>query len=353
MQFSRLLALTAAATSLALVASPGLAAEAAPTTLAAPSVVTAQAAAAGTSVRFATFNVRTSRADIGTSRHWLHRALSVAREINSLKPGIVAIQELGPGRADGQKISIGTSLRQTESLVKALHSVGASQYRLARTTSYVAPGTSHATQGARILYDTNKYRLISNCLETTGRSNYNSSCSMDMPVMSSDSKSRRRSAAYAEFEDRGTGKNFFVISVHLDNRHSGTLSTEKALDALRAAQARAVYTKVNSLAAGKPILFGGDINSWRTKAGSHAPFDYLTSQGLRDATVAPSRIDARYPTVNHWKTTLKANAAGRQVALDVLMVKGVTSFQTYENVMKVIDSSRPSDHNMVVSDLVL
>ena len=57
---------------------------------------------------------------------------------------------------------------------------------------------------------------------------------MDMPI-----KGRwqvpPRSAAYAEFEDRSTGKNFFVISVHLDERHSGNLSKEKSFDALRAA----------------------------------------------------------------------------------------------------------------------
>ena len=110
---------------------------------------------------------------------------------------------------------------------------------------------------------------------------------------------------------------------------------------------------MSSLAGSTPILFGGDINSWRTKAGSHAPFNYLTSQGFRDSTSAATRIDAKYPTVNHCKTTLKANAAGRQVALDVVMAKGAKSFSTYENVMKVTDSSRPSDHNMVVSDLVL
>ena len=350
MRSTRLLAL-AAATTFALAATPQLAAEAAPTAAAAP--VTATAAASGTTVRFATFNVRTSRADRGTSRHWLHRVFSVSREIKSRNPGIVALQELGPGRADGKKAKIKKSLRQTQSLVKALRSVGAGQYRLARTTAYVAPGTSHATQGARILYNANKYRLVSKCRDTTNGKNYSKSCSMDLPVKSGDSKSKRRSAAYAEFEDRRTGKNFWVISVHLDNRHSGSLRKEKALDELRAAQTRAVYNRLESRAGSKPILFGGDINSWRTKAGSHAPFNVLTNGGFRDSTRASSRIDARYPTVNHWKGTLKANAKGRQVALDVVMAKRAKRFNTYENVMKVVDSSRPSDHNMVVSDLVL
>ncbi len=79
----------------------------------------------------------------------------------------------------------------------------------------------------------------------------------------------------------------------------------------------------------------------------------MKNRGFRDSTAASSRIDAQYPTVNHWKRTLKANAKGRQVALDVVMAKGAKSFRKYENVMKVVDSSRPSDHNMVVSDLVL
>lgn len=354
MRFSPLLALTATAvTSLTVMASPNAAAVAAPTGGVTVAGLTATATATGSQVRFATFNVRTARADIGTSRHWLNRALPVAREINSRNPGIVAIQELGPGRADGLKTSLNGTPRQTESLKTALDSVGASRYKLARTTAYVAPGTSHGTQGARILYDTSKFRLISNCVETTGTKNYSGSCAMDLPVMSGDAASLRRSAAYAEFEDRGTGEDFYVISAHLDPRHSSTLSKEQAYDSLRAAQARAVYSRVTSLAADKPILFGGDINSWRTKAGSHAPFNFLTSQGFGDSTTAASRVNAQYPTVNHFKTTLTANAAGRQVALDVVMVKGATSFTTYENVMKVVNASRPSDHNLVISDLAL
>ena len=339
----------AAVASFALLACPGPAAEAAPILIDG----TVSAVLKGTEIRFATFNVRTSRADIGTSRHWLHRAYSVAQEIKTRDPGIVAIQELGPGRADGKRSRIKNSLRQTESLEKALRSVGAGKYQLVRTTAYVAPGTSHGTQGARILYNKKKYRLISNCRETTRKKNYNRSCSMDLPVKGGDGKSRRRSAAYAEFEDRGTGKNFFVISVHLDDRHSGSLGKERSLDKLRAAQTRAVYNRVKSRAGSKPILFGGDINSWRTKRGSHAPFNALKNRGFHDSTAASRRIDAQYPTVNHWKRTLKANAKGRQVALDVVMAKGVKSFRKYENVMKVVDSRRPSDHNMVVSDLVI
>jgi hypothetical protein len=52
-------------------------------------------------VRVGTFNVRTARAHDG--RSWLQRANDVAREIASSSPGVLAVQELGPGRADGSK----------------------------------------------------------------------------------------------------------------------------------------------------------------------------------------------------------------------------------------------------------
>jgi len=97
----------------------------------------------------------------------------------------------------------------------------------------------------------------------------------------------------------------------------------------------------------------GDIKSWHTKRGSHAPHNFLTDQCFEDAVGAKFRIDDRYPTVNHWKQTLKANAPSRQVGLDVVMVQGASSFEHYENVMKVVDRSRPSDHNLVIADVLV
>ena len=301
------------------------------------------------SLRVGTFNVRTSRAHDG--RSWLSRAKDVAREIASRDPGVLAVQELGPGRADGSRGTTTGHLRQTISLERSLRSVvGDSRYQLVRTTPYVKPGTNHGTQGTRILYDTRKFKLLSHCPEKTGSKNYNPSCGMNMPLRSSDSESLRRSAAYAKFADRKTGKRFWVVSVHLDDRHSGSLSKEKSYNALRGKQARAVYLKVNGLAkAGEKIIYAGDFNSWATNRAGDAPRKYLLGQGFDDSYTAESRINAKYPTINHYKTTLPAKG----VRLDYLMVKGCKKILRYENVMKRVDSSRPSDHNLVVSDLVL
>lgn len=309
--------------------------------------------AASSDVRFATFNIRTARADLGTSRHWLKRVSTVARQIKAESPDVVALQELGPGRADGSTDKIGNNPRQTESLLAALKGVGAEDYKLVRITAYAKPGTDHGTQGARILYNSARIRLVTDCPETTGKLNYNDACGIDTPRLSGDSAKLTRSAAYAEFEDRSSNKNFFVISMHLDDRHSAKLSTERKYDTLRAKQVSAVYGRVSKLADGKPILFGADVNSWRTKAGSNAPYNYLVDKGFTDAVTAKAVVNNRYPTVNHFKSTLKPNAVGRQVALDVVMAKGSGLFHRYENVMKPTDPNRPSDHNMVIAELTL
>jgi hypothetical protein len=114
----------------------------------------------GTVVRVGTYNVRTAKAT-SDSRTWLRRATDVAHEIANHNPGVVALQELGPGRADGRNGTTTGTIRQTVSLQKALNGIGAGRYHLVRTTPYVKAGSKHGTQGARILYDSNKFRLLS------------------------------------------------------------------------------------------------------------------------------------------------------------------------------------------------
>jgi endonuclease/exonuclease/phosphatase family metal-dependent hydrolase len=300
-------------------------------------------------LRVGTFNVRTARANDGPS--WLSRASDVAREIASRSPGVLAVQELGPGRADGSKGTTTGHLRQTVSLEQSLKRVvGDGRYQLVRTTPYVKPGTNHGTQGTRILYDTRKFKLLSKCPEKTGSKNYNPSCSMNMPLRASDSESLRRSAAYAKFQDRKTGTRFWVVSVHLDDRHSSSLSKEKSYNALRGAQARAVNLRVNGLRkAGEKIIYAGDFNSWQTNRAGDAPHEYLVRQGFHDTVDADTRINVKYPTINHFTTTLSA----KRIRLDYVMVKGIKRAVRYENVMKRVDSSRPSDHNLVISDVIL
>jgi endonuclease/exonuclease/phosphatase family metal-dependent hydrolase len=307
----------------------------------------------GTVIRVGTFNVRTAKAT-GDARTWLRRASDVAREISSHNPGVVALQELGPGRADGKNGTTTGTIRQTVSLQKALNGVGAGRYHLVRTTPYVKAGSKHGTQGARILYDTSKFRLLSNCPDTTGKSSYSTSCSVELPLRGGDSQGLRRSAAFAEFQNKSTGKRFFFASMHLDDRHSTNVNTEKKYNALRGAQAAAVYSRISHLnARGEQVIVAGDLNSWQNNRGGNAPHDYYVGKGFYDTAAAQSKINFQYSTINHFAKTISPGPNGYGVAIDVIMVKGSQGARRFENVMKRVDSSRPSDHNLVVSDLVL
>lgn len=323
---------------------------------AAPAPTVAAAARASspvTTLRAATFNVRTARAT-QDKRTWLKRAPDVAREILSRKPGVVALQELGPGRADGKKGTLQGHIRQTTSLTNTLKSLGGSRYQLVRETSYFRPGTKHGTQGARILYDTSRYSLKTRCPEKTGKSNYNTSCAFDLPLAAGDSKQLLRSAAYAEFADKSTGKRFFVVSAHLDSRHSKSNKVEAKYNALRASQARAVINKLARVnPANRPVIFGGDINSWQTDRGHYAPHRALVAAGYRDTSTAAVRVNNAYTTVNHFDVRLVKSKRGNGTRLDVLMVQGGRGVTRYENKMSVVDRTRPSDHNMGVADILL
>lgn len=309
----------------------------------------------GSPLRMASFNVRSSKIASGPS--WLSRATDVAREIRDQNPGIVAVQELGPGRADGKGGSTGTttgSIRQTTSLVNAMRSVGAGKYKLVRSTPFIKPGVTHGTQGARLLYDTSRYTMISNCPEKTGKYNYSSSCSLDLPRLSGDSRSAIRSASYARFQDRRTGARLWVASVHLDHRHTSNLSKERAYEALRLRQIKAVQArlaKVNTT--GDKVVIAGDINSYQNNKGGYAAHDHLVSAGYFDGAAAQYRGNLQYSTSNGFATRQPVGSLGFGSRIDVVMVKGSKGAKRFKNVTKVVDSDRPSDHNMIVSDLVL
>ena len=73
---------------------------------------------------------------------------------------------MGPDRADGKAGSTTGTVRQTTSLLDSLPKIDADDYKLVRTTPYVKAGTTHGSQGTRILNDSNKLTLVSDCPET-------------------------------------------------------------------------------------------------------------------------------------------------------------------------------------------
>lgn len=307
----------------------------------------------GTVVRAATFNVRTAKAT-WDKRHWVKRKAQVATEIKDSEANVVAIQELSPGRQDGRDGSTKKVGRQTTSLVVELRKIGLGHFKLVRETQYKKPGTVHGTQGTRILYNSRTYELLSDCPEKTGRKNWNPACSIDLPIMTGDSGKAKRKAAYAAFEDRNTGKRFFVVSAHLDQRHSKVAATEQKYNALRDAQVKTILDRVDRVnTKNRAVIFGGDINSWQNNFVGHAPHDRLIANGYYDTVAATKQINLQYPTVNHFKLVLPPSEIGVGTRIDAVLVQGAQGSNLYWNKTSATDSERPSDHNLVAADIVL
>lgn len=308
---------------------------------------------AGTAIEVASFNIRTAK-ETGDKQSWLERAPAVARAIVARNPGIAAIQELGPGRADGKAGANNGAARQTGTLESALRDDSATQYQLVRTTPYVQAGQLTGSEGARILYDTTRFTLLSSCPDTTDGRNYSSSCTIQLPLLPADGEQLRRKAAFAEFRDRRTGRAFWFVSAHLDARHSADPATERTFNALRGNQAKAITAGVDKVnTAGGPVIIAGDFNSWQNNRIGNAPHDYLVGQGYYDTSAAVTRVNFQYPTFNGFRATLPAAAQGIGVRIDMIFVKGARGSSRFENVMKVTDTQRPSDHNMILADIVL
>lgn len=315
--------------------------------------------ATGTALRVATFNVHTATAASGV-RPWTTRVSGIARTILSRKPGVVSLQELGIGRADGstQPSTIG-SLTQARSLVDTLAAQGGGRYQLVRSTRFVAPGTPEAIQGARILYDTSRYRLVSSCPERSdslplSNNSWSSSCTIPLPTLTGDDAWSRRRASFAVLADRTTGRQFYVVSAHLDQRHSSVYATERTYERLRATQVRAVLARIDQLNTGRlPVVLSGDLNTYQNNQGGYDAHDTLVSAGYYDTAAAVTQVNPRFTTMNHFYCSLTVPGTGWGSRLDVVAVKGVRGAARWENVMATTDCARPSDHNMVVADIRL
>ncbi|HET8601062.1 MAG TPA: endonuclease/exonuclease/phosphatase family protein [Segeticoccus sp.] len=306
----------------------------------------------GTPLRVASFNVRTATNNT-PGRTWLQRVPLIAQRIMAYHPGVVTLQELDAGRADGLIGPLTGHVRQTTSLVNALAAQGGGRYRLVRTTRYTAPYVPTGQQGARILYDTDKYRLVSRCSDTTNGAAWSSSCVIAPPVLAGEANARRW-AAYAVLEDRATGKRFYVVSVHLDPRHSSTLATEQQYEQLRESQVSAVMSRINALnSVHLPVVLAGDLNSAQNSRGGDRAHDALVAAGYFDTAAAATRVRTRYMTFNNFSTTLRLPASGWGNRIDAITVKGIHAANGFNNVMRVTDANRPSDHNMVVADVRL
>ena len=311
----------------------------------------------GTVLRVASFNVHTATPVSGFPS-WQSRVGKVADTILSRNPGVVGLQELGITPANGSTTPSLTAQTQAQSLVATLAAKGAGRYKLVRTNRYVAPGTASAIQGARILYDSSRYRLVSSCPDTTNGAIWSSSCIVPLRLRSGDSEWVRRHAAYATLEEVATGRRFVVVSAHLDQRHSSNATTDKAYETLRAGQVADVLARVAAVnTAGLPVVLAGDLNTYQQNVGGYLAHDALVRAGYYDTAAAVTQVNLRYSTMNHMSCTVTiprvGSFAGWGSRLDVVMVRGARGVVRWEDVVVPSQCARASDHNMVVADIRL
>ena len=96
-------------------------------------------------VRAGTFNVRSAKMTTD-KRNWLQRRADVAQQIVDERPDVLALQELGPGRADGKDGGLDGTMRQTTSLLDSLKKIGATRYKMVRTTPYDRQGPTRVAR---------------------------------------------------------------------------------------------------------------------------------------------------------------------------------------------------------------
>jgi hypothetical protein len=55
---------------------------------------------------------------------------------------------------------------------------------------------------------------------------------------------------------------------------------------------------------GEKIIFAGDFNSWTKDRAGDAPPAYLMCHSFCDTVAVDTQINIKYPTINHFKTTM-------------------------------------------------
>jgi len=314
----------------------------------------------GTRLRVASYNIASVKATLGSrpGGPWSQRVDKAARIIVRSRAAIVGVQEVGPGNAvDGGSTEHGTRQSQVESLVAAVgRARGDDRYQMVRKTAYWAPGTKHGTQGERILYDTTRYRLVSDCPELTDGDDWSDSCTIQLPVGPKDSPLERRRSVYAQFESIKTGARFWFVSCHLDSRKSDERSVQRRNSTLRKRQAKKIASTMARLNKGLhlPIIVTGDLNDWQNdQAKGNPPHELFVKRGYYDASAAKKRVNTALGTVSQWKTTVAPGPSGFGTRFDYILVHGVRGAKKYVNTMVRKDARRASDHALVHATLRL
>jgi endonuclease/exonuclease/phosphatase family metal-dependent hydrolase len=275
----------------------------------------------GTKLRFGAYNMHVQAKDL-RGHPWKKRQHLIAKNIARVSPAVAGLEELMPGMWNNNDGGVG--------LHKALRQAGAGRYKLTRDTGY----WDGAGQDTRILYDSNRVQLVSNCDPTVP------SCYISLP-----DPGHQHIAAYALFRDLASGRQFYFVSAHL------TAGNNPKTDALRGRQAQAISDGIKAIdGQGLPVVFATDSNSSQTSKGSDAPHTVLINEGWYNTISAATVVNGQYNSVNHYHRD-RRSPYGFGSMYDTIMTLHMPGADLWKQVLT--GAPWPSDHNMIFTDVRL
>lgn len=310
-------------------------------------------------LQVASFNVRNATLDSG-AHSWANRRTAVAAQIRSEGIDVVGLQE-----AEYTRITVdGTSVHQYEDL---LHLLGGS-YRITSGLS-VADGCGEATEsdnsvcsgntsaspgysaGIRIIYNSATVTLVKRG-----------------SVRLTDDNSPRY-AVWAIFRQLSTGRSFFFITAHLEDRYKD--DPDLVYFTLRKTQAGQVLDAISANNPGLPVVLTGDMNSHKWRDPANAPYDSYRDAGLVDplgntyksrTAVKPTtevRVHTEYDSWNDFAAKPDEQGWINGINVDYIMVSKSIKTLEYETVVNIDPATGkfvgtvPSDHNMLRASILV
>lgn len=316
----------------------------------APTSAVAKTGAVDSSLRVASYNVRSMHADakIKNGGTWEQRRASVVSTIKAQNLDVLGVQEASQSAlyAGGKKLNLSQFQDLTARLGSPWKLTSTSRYNCANdTTPYKCKVVDRGSSSSlRILYNSDRVRLVK----------------AGAKALPSTDKDHLRYVTWARFEQVSTGRDFMFSNTHLE---SGKGS---ALYAMRKKQAQAALKVVQQAnTAHLPVIAVGDLNSNKWATPSNAPYDvyvkagfsdplgnaYKTTKTAKKATVK-KRVQTWLNSANGFERKARGNYGSTNgVYIDYILTTPM-QVDEWATVAK-LDSKRqfvgriPSDHNLI------
>jgi endonuclease/exonuclease/phosphatase family metal-dependent hydrolase len=152
----------------------------------------------------------------------------------------------------------------------------------------------------------------------------------------------RHVAAYARFQDRASGQEFYFVSAHL------SAGNDAATDALRGRQAQAMNAGIRAVnRQNLPVVFATDANSSQTSAGVDAPHTALLQAGWYNTIAAARTVNLQYNSVNHYDLPQRPSPYGFGCMYDSIHTLNMPGADLFAQLLT--GAPGPSDHNLVLA----